>query len=319
MAADEVISGVDPKTYGNNSNLWGLSSLTGADIIDDEFGFAFAAGQNVSGVKTTKTSYILGMNFPFAAAPAADISGFAVTFDTYGYSSGGGTTTLGLDSIKATAYFTWRPTVTGTGRASGGVYIEPIHKKNIQKRFAYDITSHQGDYLGRWQDVASEPNFKRDVNNLLATMDVQFARNEKIKPVAVDLLGTEADEQVVTEDDVSLGFDTTTPTGLGSGTDLDLNHDVDVKAFYGQWLALCTEDDEPLITEDGETLMVGDGAPDGRSIYTGYIARWLLDYGTSDDVKASLMSHSNEQKILCFVVMKPCSSITTGTAATTLA
>lgn len=296
MAADETVSGVDPKTYGGNNNLWGQTSLTGADVNADDFGFAASFGTDNAGVKTDRTYYLLGMGYGYSIPDEADVSGLSTTFDVHTYNSGGGTTTVGADTFKSTIYYAWRPTVESVGVGSGNVYIDAPNKFPQEKSFTYDVFSRDGDYLGRWEDVSTEPTFKTDVNNLLSNMDLEFARNDEITARSVELLLTENDENLTTEDDVPLAFDTIAATGLGAGTDLDTNHEVEINSYYGEYVALTTEDDEVLLTEDGELLMAENGAPQGKRLFTGYISRWINDYGQSENIKATLLSHSNELK-----------------------
>ncbi len=54
------------------------------------------------------------------------------------------------------------------------------------------------------------------------------------------------------------------------------------------------ETGSPVATPDDDVILVDVGQPDGKIIYTGYISKWDLEVGGSDDIGANLIAHSNE-------------------------
>lgn len=163
-----------------------------------------------------------------------------------------------------------------------------------QKTVRYIVYSADDDYIGEWTDVTSEPTFKRQINNALSSMDVEFARNELTSKTLTDTLDTEADVAITDESDAPLLIDLIAEVGLGVGTDLDLNYNIEVITHYGTYDTLDDEADVPITDESDKPLEIPDGLPDGLTIFTGYVSDWEIDIGGSDTLKASLLSHSVE-------------------------
>ena len=59
----------------------------------------------------------------------------------------------------------------------------------------------------------------------------------------------------------------------------EANNEVEVISYYGQYVELLCEDGDVLLTEGDELIMIEDGRPDGKKIFTGYISQWELDFG----------------------------------------
>lgn len=294
-ANDDVVLG-SAISYGSAVDLWGATSLLGSDVNKYNFGFTLASGQNSSGVKTTKTYRIIGETYNFALPDNTKILGFIVTHDVYSFASGGGTQTIGLDTIKANAFHNWDIQMSVTGQAGGNVYSTPINRQKPQKRFRYSVFSKDGTFLGEWRDVATEPTFKRQINTGMSSMQIQLDRNEEVRNNAVDDIYTESgpSELLTDEADGGLLADIAAPSGLGAGTDLDTNVYLQVQSFYGQFVELTTEGDEPLLTEDWNMIVAQDGAPEGRTIWTGFVTEWEEDFGTDEGISVSALSHFEE-------------------------
>lgn len=128
----------------------------------------------------------------------------------------------------------------------------------------------------------------------MCTLTVELARNELTQIVTTDFLTTESDEVITTEGDETLLSDILGATGLGAGTDLDLNQNIEVNAYYGDFVDLLTESDEVLTTEDDLDIVVNDGAPEGYPIFRGYISDWDLDFGDSDNLNVYLLNNAIE-------------------------
>jgi hypothetical protein len=290
----------DPRTFGSSSDLWG-ATLTPADINLDTFGVALALSSYDVGSLTygDEGNYLVAQGFGFNIPDGATIAGIEAKFDGYAENGGGGTQYVALNYVQVRVHYTWDPVIAAEGIGSGAVYfdVDDDHRPPLRKRYRHMIYEHAGDYIGDWKqsDIANDPSFKRDVNNLITTMNVELTRNELYQPKSVESLLTEADAVLLTEADEPILIDIQTGGGLGEGTDVEVNHDVEIDVFYGEYEPLLTEDGYPIMTEDDQLIMVEDGYPHGRALFTGYINTWELGFGTgNENVTVELMSHSQE-------------------------
>jgi len=279
--ANDQVSSNDNYPFANvggASSLWGQTGLTGVDVKKTKFGVAFGIGRHTFSGDTyaDKAYYLILTGFNPTIPDNAVIAGIEAKFDTTNPSTGGGTNTVFYDAISVRYTFTWDIEINGSPSSFGGIYVDPPNRELPQKRYRYKVRSEDGDYLGDWRDVASEPNYKQDINNVIGALPVTLARNDLSVEASVDTLLNENDAVLTNEDDSPFLIDTSPVTGLGTGTTLDTNHEVEVDAIYGQFEALLNEDDSPILNEDGEVLLVEEGYPLGRTIFKGYIPRFEL-------------------------------------------
>lgn len=163
-----------------------------------------------------------------------------------------------------------------------------------QKTVRYLVSDSDDNFIGEWNDISNDLSLKREINNAACSLTVNLARNELTQIVTTDVLVTEGDELLTTEDDEALLADIVGATGIGEGTDLDLNQKVEVSTYYGGYAGLTTEDDEVITTEGDDELLVEDGAPEGYRIFRGYVSDWELNFGDSDSVVVYLMNNGVE-------------------------
>ena len=163
-----------------------------------------------------------------------------------------------------------------------------------QKVVRYRVYSADDDYIGEWQDVTSQVSFKRQINNALCAMQVTLARNELTSTTLTANLTTEADVNITDESDNPLLIDLVAATGIGPGTDLDLNYNVEVMTHYGSYTNLTTESDVDITTETDLPLEIPDGLPDGLTVYSGYVTDWEINVGDNDDITVDLLNHGSE-------------------------
>ncbi len=279
---------------GGASNVWGHSGITGLEAKDEKFGVAFGIGRYTisGGTYANKNYYVLLTGFNPTIPDNAIITGIEATFDTQDVPTGGGTDTVQYDCIKVRFTFSWDIEVLGNATSFGGIYVNPPNREKPYKKFRFKAYSEDGDYLGDWKD-ASEPKYKQDINNLIGSMPISFARNDLALEPSVDFLLNENDAQLTDEDDSPFLIDVAPTTGLGEGTSLDTNNDVVVDAIYGQFEALLNEDDSPILNEDGDTILVEDGYPLGRTIFRGYVPRWELPID-GDGISSEIRSYSQD-------------------------
>jgi len=164
----------------------------------------------------------------------------------------------------------------------------------MTKTVRYLVSDSDDNFIGEWNDVSNDLSLKREINNAACSLNVNLGRNELTQIVTTDVLVTEGDEVLMTEDDEALLADIVGATGIGAGTDLDLNQNVEVNAYYGEFVSLTTEDGEEITTEDDNDLLVEDGAPEGYCIFRGYVSDWDLDFGDSDSITVYLLNNGIE-------------------------
>ena len=295
--ATNVATGTN--VYGSTSDLWG-DTWTPDDINDPQFGVAFAGATFTSpSTYGPTTAHLIAQGYNFNLPSTAVINGIQVRINGTNTSSGGGTARLDIDTIEVQITYTYDQKMYVTGRTSAFVHFDlPNPLAQVpDKQYRYQISDAAGNFIGEWSDVASLPKFKRDVNNLLSSMDIELGRTEKMAGRTNEDLNTELPELLTDEADGGLLAELIAALGLGSGTDADLNFNVNVVAIYGYYEELLTETDEILLTEDDESFAVANGYPEGRSIYQGYISQWQAQFGAgSENITLSSITHSNELK-----------------------
>lgn len=299
-----VISGSDiganedtftnPRTLGSSTNLFS-TTITPADVNDSGFGIAIAWGQNVIGVHSDKTDYIQVTNFGFAIPPTASVDGIEILCAADMYPGGGGTSGLEVNYIQVRVYYTYINILQAQGQASGLLWVPNTNRTAQQKRYRHLISDKNDAFIGEFGDeVASETTFQQDINNLHTSLDVTLEQNEISNAVATDTLVTETPDTITTEGDEDLLADIATPTGIGPGTNAEVTNHLEVVSYYGEFVELITESGEPITTEDDQLITVPDGAPDGRTIWTGWMSDFELHFGNADNLVTKWLSHSQE-------------------------
>ena len=282
--------------YGGSSDTWS-ETLAGADINNLKFGFAFALGTANTGptYSGAESYYLMATGFEglYDIPDDATIDGIEVQLVGTLQSTGGGTQTYKLDTVRIRVTYTWDISINGAASSYGGIFIDPPNRQLPQKKYRYKVTSPSGDYLGDWRDVSSDPGYKQDVNNIIGSMPISFARNDLSIEPKVDSLLNQDGSTLTNEDDSPFLIDVTPIAALGPGTNLDTNYDVQVDAIYGQFEPLLNEDDTPILNEDGSMLLIEEGYPLGRPIFKGYIPRWELPF-SGKGIAAEIRSYSQD-------------------------
>lgn len=300
ITANNKATGTDIAPFSNlggSSDLWGQSSLTGAQVADLKFGVAIATGTEQFGVYGGAESYyLIATGFGFDIPDNAVVTGIEVDIVEWVQPTGGGTVTLQVDTILARVTYTWDVEVVAEASSYGGIFIDPPNRELPRKKYRFKAYS-DGTYLGDWKDVATDPTYKQELNNLIGSMPIGFARNDLSLESAVDTLLNEDNAVLTNEDDSPFLIDITSVTALGEGTNLDTNYDVVVDAIYGQFEPLLNEDDTPILNEDGSMILVEEGYPLGRPIFRGYIPRWELPL-SGKGISSEIRSYSQDLKHL---------------------
>ena len=281
----------ETKTFGGAADMWG-NTLTVADIESSTFGVAFEFGLSATGA--TRSYRVQATDFRFDLPDWATVVGieFRLTWSTF--PGGGGTTGASIDAVEMRINYSYNPRVTASGESQNFAYVKGIVRDEPQKDFAYKVYDSSRNLIGEYLNVRNEPTFRQNVNTLHSNMQLNLAQNETSTAQTVDTLLTEASEILTTEADEDLLIDLTASLGVGPGTNVEVNNEVEVISYYGQYVELLCEDGDVLLTEADELIMIEDGRPDGKKIFTGYISQWELDFGDSNALTANLLSHSKE-------------------------
>lgn len=300
LGANNIATGTDTAPFANQggaSSKWGESSITGAQVASDKFGVAIALGSfNGVATYTPKSYYLMATGFGFNIPDNAVVDGIEMDIVEQDNSTGGGTHSVQIDTILVRVTFTWDVEIVAEASSYGGIFIDPPNRELPRKKYRFKAYS-DGSYLGDWKDVATDPTYKQELNNLIGSMPIGFARNDLTLETAVDTLLNENDEVLTNEDDSPFLIDVASVSALGEGTNLDTNYDVVVDAIYGQFEPLLNEDDTPILNEDGSMILVEEGYPLGRPIFRGYIPRWELPL-SGKGISSEIRSYSQDLKHL---------------------
>lgn len=163
-----------------------------------------------------------------------------------------------------------------------------------RKRFLYKVYTSAGTFISVWNDVISDFTYSQQLNTAGSAVEVVLGRtSETINPEVYTRILEDGDTRITEEGATRILFaDTTFSTGGDS--DVALNNKVEVYAFFGDYGQRLTEDGDTRITESGDIMMVEDGAPNGRLIFTGYISKIVSRFGTDETTRVTLMSHGAE-------------------------
>lgn len=304
LLKDGVLSGTDkgtpttsidytsPDTLGGSADLWG-NTLTKADVEDVDFGVAFEVGTTPSG---SSVSYqIRATNFGFALPTGATVTGveWRITYSTF--SGGGGTQGYTIEKFELRVHYTFNPKVNAIGDSVSKAFVRGLTIPEGDKKFRALIYDSDRNYIGDiTKNVINEFSFKVAINTLHSAMGLALAQNEQSTDFTVDTWGNETPEEIGTESGEAILFDLAAAIGLGPGSNIDVNNEVDIKAYYGGFDEWVDENGEAIITDDGELIIFEDGYPLGRSIFTGYLSQWELMFGDGENIAAQLLTHSKE-------------------------
>lgn len=294
-ATGQTVASTSTATMGGSSDLWGESALTAEQVNADNFGVALAYGETLSGVTTTRTRYLVARKFNFGLPSSANIvvTGVEVAVTHERAPIGGGLTNIWVDGVTIKIYYTYTIKVPAEGKGSGFVYVSGVGSTVMDKRFRHRVEK-DGTFVGEWMDDSIVPNFKEELNNPTSDMTLALARNEITRFPVVEEALLEDDDQALLEDSDTELLDLAAATGIGEGTDMDLNYDYRLTAYYGRYEEELLENDEVLMTEDDEVMLLEDGFPNGRDLFTGYLSYHESDWGDTEDLKVHILSHSHE-------------------------
>lgn len=165
-------------------------------------------------------------------------------------------------SISGTLYI--------TGQFLG--FIDPYIREDIVKTYEYKIYDPQtGDFLGRWDDVISDFAYSQEINSAGGSVDVVLARNSDSVARGLETLSDDSNDPLITDSNDEIIAETETANTVGAGTNVALNLNVEVYVYK--------EDDPDLL---------------GTRIFTGFISKFVTQYGRAEQTIVTLFPHSAE-------------------------
>lgn len=283
---DKSSGGTASATVSGNPTFWGISGLTTAQIKSSGFGFQ---------VKHDTFDTIRVTNFDLSLIPdSATITNISVTYYVYTTNIGGGDAKLYTGGHAMEITFTYPEVLSASGWNEGSLIAEIPNPYEMETELRYSAYDKNRNFLGEYRRVVSNVSIKRNINQLHSSMQIELGQNDTTEEQSLASLLTEAGDNYLTEEDAQWLAELSVAVGVGTGTSTDTNVEVDVYASYGMWALWVAEDGTAIITEDNRAIIVGDGAPDGRKIYGGYISSWELEIGGEETVNPMLLSHSQE-------------------------
>lgn len=204
-------------------------------------------------------------------------------------------------SGDATPTFESASLTTGSSNVGAGhVTLLTTFQPLSQKDYEYRVFTHDGQFIGVWQDVISDFGYQQSINQTPTELTVQLGRAPDNLIVKAEPL-LDADGNTITDsnNDVIYAW-TETPNAVGADTDVEINYDVDVYAFYGGYEQLLDNNGDAILDNNSDPILTQYGAPNGRRVYSGYIADFKLSYGQQTGVTVTVVPHSTETSHIVF-------------------
>lgn len=207
--------------------------------------------------------------------------------------SGGGAVTLQVE----------RAVYSETSSASGGgrVSVISIYQALAQKDYEFRVFNSSGTFIGVWQNVSSDDfGYSQSINQNASELTVDIARSPENRVARLDRLLDHTGSAILDTSSDPILVQTETENSVGEGTDVDMNHNVDVYAFYGGYEALMDHNGEVIYDNNADPILVQFGAPNGKRVYSGYIADYELTFGEKTGVKVTIVPHATRMQHYIF-------------------
>lgn len=231
------------------------------------------------------------------------VKGASGTFDNFNIAtkyldlssaaSGGGAALL----VSETA-----STILASGASGGGqaVYLT-VYQALAQKDYEYRVFLPDGTYIGTWGgEVTSDFSYSQNINENATELNVHLARSPDNLKISYSDLQDQNSQTITDENSTNVMVQTATSNVIGPDTDVNYNYNVDVITYYGGYDNLLDELSSPITDETGQVITVQFGAPNGKRVYSGYIADISLSFGRSMGVDVKIVPHATEQSHYVF-------------------
>lgn len=300
QAADNDIAPGTGIIIGSNSNMFGLTGVTREQIQSEDFGFAVTLGEKNGGTLVNETNYLVVTGFNFKIPKGSVPVGLRVLVHAYKTYAGPGIEYARIGWVQALVYYDWTPVLIGSSAQSGSyIELEGAEEAEIPQNKHYQYLAYEDNqFRGVWPDVESVPSLKLNLNQLPGELSVVLARNldtVEVEHDAIELSGYDGEELVTTQNNETIMSSEAVSSGVGAGTDLEVDHTVKVKEYYGGYEGLLTHDGEQLLTSQLEPLVVPVGYPRGRMYYQGYVSDYGLVYENDKQNTVVKLLHLSEE------------------------
>lgn len=298
-ANGELFNGSQTHVLGSDSTDWGVT-LTPLNVKANGFGVAVSMSNYDPNIPNTEVSYYLVITGQkFIIPKDAVITGVEVRLVGGTDYAGPGIEYGYLYYVEMRLHYTYELIFDGKGAVAGFIEFNEAPELEISQQKQYQYLAFQrNQFMGEWKDVTSIPKILNAVNTLPGQMAVNLARNlesREIEHDTIELSGYDGDVVITTQDEEEILAQYESEYGVGSGTDLDVDHTVHVKEYYGGWETLLTHDGEPLLTHQLEELQVAVGYPRGRMYYHGYVSRFSLNYQVGNPTTDVNLLHISDE------------------------
>ena len=296
----ELGPGTTVVNYGGDGYMWGYSTsqLTPQSVMRSDFGIALSCVVR-NPTDTTDllvSNYLVISGFNFEVPDTAVITGVTVNVIGDHENIGGGTSRTALYFATVRIHYTWGFGATGYADSYGYIKFDEQDEPLINQDKDYQYMSYEaGQFRGELQDVVSQPEVLSEVNSLPGDFEIVLARDIRSKKTAYDTWQLSGNEDLVSETYDSYALGVETDFSIGPGTDIEVNHDIEVKEYYGGYENLVLNTGEAILLHDLDTLGVPNGYPNGRMMFKGYVSRYSMIFGQGDtSTKVTLMSYFDE-------------------------
>ena len=161
-----------------------------------------------------------------------------------------------------------------------------------QKYYEYRVSDT--NFIGIWQDVSSEFGYDQAINQNASELEVEIARAPDNLIVKLDPLMDHTGAIITDENSTTIFVQTETANAVGEDTDIDLDYNVDVYAFYGGYDELLDHNGNTIYDHNSDPILSQFGNPNGKRVYSGYIADYELLYGRKTGVRVVIVPHPTE-------------------------
>lgn len=188
----------------------------------------------------------------------------------------------------------------GYGKTSTFLKFEGYehNTEKIDRRYQY-MTYAKGKFIGEINDVDGYPVVRTALNSFPSDVTVDVARNvdsDQIEAAPFDIVDDGEPESLVTERNETMDLAGETVSSVGEGTVIEVNNDIDIYEYYGNYEGFVLDDGEPLIFDDLNEMEVPIGSPEGKVYFRGYVSKYDLTYGkkAKKTSRLTLLSHTDE-------------------------
>lgn len=188
-------------------------------------------------------------------------------------------------------------TVTGRGVAS----YNSVYQSLPGKDYEYRVFDKTGTFLGIWDSVTSPFSYMQALNQTPSELTVDLARSPDNRTQKLDSLLDTLGAVITDTTGSPILVPTSTSNSVGTGTDVDYGYLIDVYAFYGGYETLLDTDGAVILDTNNDPILVPFGFPNGRRVYSGYIAEYELTYGDQAGVKVTVVPHATRQNHYIFM------------------